>query len=158
MSIAAKASLDAVKNVEGGDTAVARHAASWSLAHSTDDLNFYPLTIEPLHPWLVAKITPGAQLVELARQRATRADSVDESEHHHAISADGRLLASAAGTEARLWPLRVVGLLAEACERLPRNLSCAEWREARGDAAYVKACARLPDPPDMAECKPGAKP
>ena len=135
---------------------------TWPLAYTTDDLNFYPLTIEPAQTWLATKTTAGAPLVELARERAKRADSVDQnvdgSAHQHAFSADGRWLASAAGLEARLWPLRAEDLVAEACVRVPRNLSCAEWRDARGEAPYVKACTTRPDPPDLADCKAGAKP
>ena len=68
-----------------------------------------------------------------------------------------RWLASAAGKEARLWPLRAEDLMLEACVRVPRNLSCAEWRSARGDALYVKACPQKPEAPDLADCKAGAK-
>ena len=161
LTIAAKASLDAVKPVEGGDGALVQRALNWPLAYTTDNMNFYPLTIEPAQPWLATKTTAGATLVELARQRAKHADSVDqnasETGHQHAISADGRWLASAAGKEARLWPLRAEDLTAEACVRVPRNLSCAEWRDARGDAPYVKACPQKPEPSDLPDCKAGAK-
>ncbi len=162
LTISAKASLDAIKPIEGGDAALAQRALTWPLAYTTDDLNFYPLTIEPAQTWLATKTTAGTPLVDLARERAKHADSVDQnpdgSAHQHAISADGRWLASAAGMEARLWPLRAEDLAAEACVRVPRNLSCAEWRDARGDAPYVKACPLRPDPPDLADCKAGAKP
>ena len=37
-----------------------------------------------------------------------------------------------------------VDLIAEACRRLPKNLSEQEWRELVGDDEYRKTCPELP--------------
>jgi WD40 repeat protein len=156
-SIAAKASLDGVSSAAGGDAALVSASAAWPEAYATDDLNFLPRLLVPGQLWLSTKTTAGTPLVDAALHRAELADSIDEAEHRYAISADGRLLASNAGAEARLWPLRFVELELQACQRLPRNLTCAEWREAQGDTRYRKACEKLPDPPDAADCQAGAR-
>jgi len=154
-TIAAKDSLAAVKLTEGGDSALVAKAASWPIAYAADDLNHDPQLLVPGGEWLAAKTASGTALSDLALQRARQADGVADNEGHFAFSADGKWLASAAGHEARLWPLLAADLSAEACIRLPRNLTCAEWRETQGQAPYTKTCAQRPDPPDAADCGRG---
>lgn len=55
-----------------------------------------------------------------------------------------RYLATTDGKTVRVWFLRQADLIAEACRRLPRNLSAEEWRESVGDEAYHKTCPELP--------------
>ncbi|MDM0001797.1 TIR domain-containing protein [Variovorax sp. J22P240] len=155
-TVAAKKSLDAVKAADGGDGALAAASSTWVEAYGTDDLNFYPRLIQPDLTWLSSKTTAGLALIDAALERAKRADGDLGDDNRFAISADGRLLASTAGKEARLWPLRFEELQTQACQRLQRNLSCAEWREARGAAPYTKACAQLAEPADAAECTAAA--
>jgi hypothetical protein len=40
----------------------------------------------------------------------------------------------------RVWFLRQNDLIDQACQRLPRNLSEAEWREYVGSETYRKTC------------------
>jgi WD40 repeat protein len=44
----------------------------------------------------------------------------------------------------RVWFLRRADLIDQACQRLPRNLSVAEWSEYVGDDAYRKTCPDRP--------------
>jgi WD40 repeat protein len=64
-----------------------------------------------------------------------------------AFSPDGRWLATASADHiARLWYLRQDDLLAEACARLPRNLTETEWQHYLGDEPYRSTCENLPTP------------
>jgi WD40 repeat protein len=60
-----------------------------------------------------------------------------------AFSPDQALLVTA-GEPTRVWRWRPDDLMATACERLPRNLTAAEWRDFLGAEPYRKTCARLP--------------
>ena len=152
-TVAAKASLNAVTTTEGGDGALAAAAAAaWPLAYAGDDLNHYAVLQVPAQARLKATLLRGSALWQLALQRASAADGGGDAVGRFGFSGDGRLLASIAGREARLWPLQRDDLVAEACQRLPRNLSCAEWREALGELPYARSCPQRPEPPDAANC------
>jgi WD40 repeat protein len=62
-----------------------------------------------------------------------------------AFDQESRYLATISREKAvRVWPLRQDDLIAEACRRLPRNLTEEEWRASVGDEAYHKTCPELP--------------
>jgi WD40 repeat protein len=62
-----------------------------------------------------------------------------------AFDQESRYLATVgAGNTVRVWPLQQDELIAEACRRLPRNLTEEEWRASVGDEAYHKTCPELP--------------
>jgi hypothetical protein len=50
------------------------------------------------------------------------------------------------GNTARVWLLRPEDLIAEACSRLTRNLTHAEWRQYIGEEEYRPTCPNLPVP------------
>ena len=54
----------------------------------------------------------------------------------------------------RLWHLAPDDVGADTCARLTRNLSCGEWQETLPDRPWRKTCPALPDPPDIADCRP----
>ena len=66
-----------------------------------------------------------------------------------AFSPDGTRLATASlDKTAWLWLWRTEDLIAEACKRLPRNLTHAEWRQYLVDEPYRPTCPNLPVPKD----------
>lgn len=152
-TIAGRRSLESVQPAGGGDAALAARAAAWPAAFVTDDVNHAPVLIPPAAPALQARTAQNVVLLEAALRRAARSDGTEWNDGIVGISPDGRWLASVSGREARLWPLEASTLAAEACLRLPRNLSCAEWREAQLDGPYTRSCPQRPDPPDMEACR-----
>jgi WD40 repeat protein len=149
-SIAARRALDTFSSRGGGDRALLARAASW-LAVRTGDGSSTADVIVPNKPWLTSVTAQGVKLSEAVRQRARAAHEGDVIDV--AFSGDGRLLASVgADQSARIWHVVPKDLVSDACARLPRNLTCAEWRASLGDSPYRTICPALPDPPDVAAC------
>ena len=72
------------------------------------------------------------------------------------FSPDGRFLATnvwmseeSGMAPASVWMWNLRDLVAEACARLPRNLTRDEWTSALGDQPYRKTCDRLPPHPSV---------
>jgi WD40 repeat protein len=65
-----------------------------------------------------------------------------ESQHttQLAFSSDGKYLLSGDGTTASAWRWGAAAIIAEACDRLGRNLNPEEWRQYLGDEPYRKTC------------------
>jgi WD40 repeat protein len=69
---------------------------------------------------------------------------IEEGGRDPLFSPDGRLLATIASDRARVWAWRPDDLIAEACARATRNLTCAEWGQYIRDARYSATCRALP--------------
>jgi WD40 repeat protein len=61
-----------------------------------------------------------------------------------AFDQDSRYLVTAVENTVRVWSLRQDDLIAEACRRLPRNLSQEEWSQYVEGEPYHKTCPELP--------------
>lgn len=62
-----------------------------------------------------------------------------------AFSADGRFVIAIGYDSVKYWPLPPEeSLVEEACQRLTRNLTRAEWKELLPDESYRKTCPSLP--------------
>jgi hypothetical protein len=121
-------------------------AAAWKVSLTADVHRRVPS-----QAWLESVTTRGAPLAEVNRRRVYKilgSEKVDV-----VFSADGRWLASAGpDAQARVWVLMPAELVANACSRALRNLTCAEWGKLLGDRPYKKSCAANADPPDMDSC------
>lgn len=138
---------------EGGDAALVLRSVTWPVAYATDSINNDSTLLLPSQTWLTEKTSQGELLSSAALSRARLADRGGDNPQRAAISANGQFLAEFSGHDVSLWSLRPAELSAEACVRLPRNLTCKEWREALGAGLpYARTCPALPDPPDLAEC------
>jgi WD40 repeat protein len=63
------------------------------------------------------------------------------------FSPDGRWVASGSGDRStRAWLWRPEDWIAEACARLPRNLTLEEWQMYLPDEPYRPTCPNLPVP------------
>jgi WD40 repeat protein len=61
------------------------------------------------------------------------------------FSPDGRYVASGSADTVRVWIWQMDDLISDACARLTRNLTLAEWRQYLGnDEAYEAICPTLP--------------
>jgi|GEM_PF-2358281 len=123
----------------GGALALVDAAAAWPLV---PDLLATP--DPPSLPWLAKLDAAGTPLHKHAVHRATRAHGKPAG--RPAWSADGHWLATlGADGAARLWSLAPATLATEACARLRRNLTAAEWRVAVSDEPYQRSCPTLPE-------------
>jgi WD40 repeat protein len=69
----------------------------------------------------------------------------DKDVYAVAFSPDGgRVVSGSWDGTARVWRWRPEDLIAEACARLDRNLTRAEWRQYLPDEPYRSTCPNLP--------------
>lgn len=130
---------------EGGRGDLARQALAWRPVPSEPDSA--PGGLQARHGPLTASlvdVTTGRTVMEIDPGQGTLSDAE--------VSPDGAWLATA-GTDGsvRLW--RIGGareMIAEACARVPRNLTRAEWERLFPGRPYRRTCPALPDPPDLA--------
>ncbi|HEX6913582.1 MAG TPA: WD40 repeat domain-containing protein, partial [Longimicrobium sp.] len=136
---------DASAPAEGGRADLAHQALQWPLVRSAPD--------SPRGGWNVVLRERTVALVDDGTGRpVAEIDPAHGNLRDAEVSPDGAWLATAGedGT-VRLW--RIGGareMIAEACARVPRNLTRAEWERLFPGRPYRRTCPALPDPPDLA--------
>ena len=76
--------------------------------------------------------------------RVWTSDQAHNSRAPAAFSPDGRLLIAIGESSVNYWPLFPADLVEEACHRLTRNLTHAEWKAFLPGERYRKTCPSLP--------------
>jgi WD40 repeat protein len=89
--------------------------------------------------------TGATRLWETATGREITRTAYDNWVNTVAFSPDGRWLVHGGGDRlARVWLFQPEDLINEACARLTRNLTLAEWQQYLGDEPYRPTCPNLP--------------
>ena len=103
-----------------------------------------PFTFSPDGRLIAVKADDGAWVWDWqSDQLLARIEDVDEMR----FTPDSRRLVVVHDDDhVRIWEIGVEDLVAEACSRLERNLTLAEWRAHRGDEPYRRSCEKLPKP------------
>ena len=136
---------DTTAPAEGGRDDLARQAVNWRPVPSEPDSA--PGGLGARRESRTAAVVDGATgrtVVEIDPAQGTISDAE--------VSPDGTWLATAGedGT-VRLWRLRGAReMIAEACGRVPRNLTRAEWERLFAGRPYRRICPALPNPLDLA--------
>ena len=90
------------------------------------------------HVW---EVGTGKEIVRVKHEDGSIVNAV-------AFSPDGTYAMSAAGDTIHLWYWQIEKLIAEACKRLPRNLTRTEWLQYIGSEPYRATCPNLPLEPE----------
>jgi WD40 repeat protein len=106
----------AARSITRGDAALTERALAWFARAGGP---------APAHSWLQAKTAKDVSLYKAAQEVARHAMNADDNEIRFAFGADGRLMASAADKDVRLWQMKPEDLVADACTRLLRGEGCA---------------------------------
>ena len=131
------------------DTARVWEAATGQeVARMVHEYRVYAVAFSPDGRWVVSASKDGtARVWEAATGQEVARMVHEEWVNAVAFSPDGRCVVSGSSDDtARVWSVRPEDLIAEACARLPRNLTLEEWEEYIGDEPYRKTCPNLPGP------------
>lgn len=80
------------------------------------------------------------------KELITRVETYDQAHFSPSpavFTADSRYLVTVGSSGANWWDLRPGNAVHEACVRLHRNLTAAEWKQYVGDVGYHKTCPTL---------------
>lgn len=94
--------------------------------------------------WLATASGGQARVWELSSGRELIRFSHDAWVRVVAFAGQDRWLWTGTEGEVRLWPWLGTDLVTQACQRLPRNLTQAEWEQFVRDEPYRASCSNLP--------------
>jgi WD40 repeat protein len=141
-----------VSGSNDGTARVWEAATGKELARITHDDIVTAVAFSPDGKWVVSSSGDGTvRIWEAATGREVARMTHDGAVYAVAFSPDGKYIVSGSndGT-ARVWAWRAEDLIAEACSRLSRNLTYAEWQQYVGyDTPYHCTCPNLPLPDDL---------
>jgi WD40 repeat protein len=121
-------------------------ATGKEIARMTHDDGVYSATFSPNSQYVISgSWDKTARVWEVATSREIAYMRHDGTVTSVAFGLNGKYVISGGGTTTRVWIYLPKDLVANACSRVPRNLTRAEWNQYIGDALpYQAVCPNLP--------------
>jgi WD40 repeat protein len=117
---------------------------SWREVVAIDSGQADSLSLSPDGRWIAIGWTNGVRVWEASTGREVARIPDRGTYYQPLFSPNGRWLVTVADDHFSVWAWQPADVIAQACARLTRNLTRAEWRLYLGDEPYRATCPALP--------------
>jgi WD40 repeat protein len=129
---------------EGAGTVRVWDTTTWREVVSFDSGQVAGLSVSPGSRWIAVGAVHGARIWEARTGREVARIPDRDAFSQPLFSPNGRWLVTVGEDHFSVWAWQPADLIAQACARLTRNLTRAEWRLYLGDEPYRATCPNLP--------------